>query len=97
MLKPSLLQTSKNSSQQPFGTEHRKNPFPVKEEHATVCSHIDRSSALRSSLGTMTRQKRETSHESIKNARPGPADYNTIDLHANSRPMTAQKSYSIAK
>ena len=97
MLKPSLLQTSKNTSQQPFGTENRKNPFPVKEEHATVCSHLDRSSALRSSLGTITREKREASRESIKNSKPGPADYNTIDLHANSRPMTAKKSYSMAK
>ena len=79
ILKPSLLQTSKNTSQQPFGTEARKNPFPVKEEHATVCSHMDPTSVLRKSLGTIPRQKREASYETVKDHRPGPCDYNTID------------------
>lgn len=48
MLKPSLSQVKKNTSQQPFGTEKRNNPFPVKQEHATVCQHQRVGSSLRS-------------------------------------------------
>ena len=68
----------------------------MKEEHATVCSHIGRSSALRTSLGTISRERRDASNECVKNDKPGPADYYTIDLHAASRPLTAQKCHSIA-
>ena len=37
MLHPSRGQTEKDSKAQSFGKEHRKNPFPVKQEHATRC------------------------------------------------------------
>lgn len=81
VLNPSLSQVSKNTSQQPFGTEKRKTPFPVKEEHSSVCQHQRIGSTLGSNLvsfplifnrlylslqGTIPREKREASLETSK-------------------------------
>lgn len=40
VLNPATNQKEKNQNSQPFGRENRKNPFPVKPEHATVCGYL---------------------------------------------------------
>ena len=50
VLNPSRGQTDKQAARQPFKREMRKNPFPVKDEHATVCQHVGAQSSLRNSM-----------------------------------------------
>ena len=103
MLHPSRKQIEKNCNRQQFGKAVRRSPFPVKEEHATVCSHIKRDKSLTNVLGTIPRQRRDASgtisreRSSIgcsQSPSPGPADYNTTATVANDRPLTSHKSHN---
>ena len=50
VLYPSESHVTKNRNRQPFCKEIRANPFPVKDEHATRCQHIESTTSLKSAL-----------------------------------------------
>ena len=57
-----------------------------------------RDSSMKSSLGTIPKQKREVSGsvKRLMGATPGPGDYNSAQYTRTDRPLTASKSHSVA-
>ena len=53
---------------------------------------------MKSSLGTIPKQKREVSGsvKRLMGATPGPGDYNSTEYTRTDRPLTASKSHSVA-
>lgn len=99
MLNPCREQTDKSPPKIGFGTDSRKSPFPVKKEHATVCQHERKTTSLRSSLGTIPREKRDASLETKemnKKTGPGPADYIKEKYHFTDKLLTNKKSHNMA-
>ena len=86
ILHPNQKPIEKNCNRQTFGKARRCDPFPVKEEHSTVCSHIERNDGLKKISGAISKQTRDASASVNRNWRsisPGPADYNKTAILTN--------------